>query len=507
MQDTIPHLHRLPLNDVAIDGVQNMALNPVGPTVYVHVHQSFLDPLALAMAYWHWVLSAAALVVFAFVMWRWVVISTRRQRPGALHCRRCNYELSGHAVGEGAGACPECGARLDRARAAVVGRSTRRRVMPLVIPAALLVGILGLGIAMALGWQPRVARWPSPRAQRIADALGYAPVKAVVADCSTIYEVDLATGKILRTVVAQGPVFFHEFGVDPTGQRMVVGGERYFSLRCVSVRDGSTIAEFDYSAGTQNSPAMAHIQQPLCGFVPDGSGAYIMANTGANTATQLVRWSFADGSTRPLADFPTYAGTRGGSWVRGAAVIPGSGERVLSWPHFMEAYPTKRYVLMLHAGPGDPLRTADLGESVNASSYVAMAPDGSRAYFVGGAMRELGAVEMSDLGVGGGGPGFVQLPGTITGHSVEVDATGRLVAVGGFGGIAVRDTLERKWAAVLALPSDLYGAHAAFSPGGGYVVAEAQWGSSGAFRHELLIWDISKVREGLEAPAPAEQSK
>ena len=51
------------------------------------------------------------------------------------------------------------------------------------------------------------------------------------------------------------------------------------------------------------------------------------------------------------------------------------------------------------------------------------------------------------------------------------------------------------------MPGDLYGGSAAFSHNARFVASRTQWGSGGAFRHELLIWDLTPLRTKLP-PAP-----
>jgi hypothetical protein len=550
MQDTLQPIHRLPFTDLGHHGVHAIAMNPVAPTVYIHVHQQVVDPLAAALAYWPWVLSPVAAVILAFTAWRTLRILPRRQRPGVPYCRRCNYDLSGATAERGiapretlapapvghpsheehrgaepspqpsrllkaAGqseaeaqaptpSCPECGHPVTP-RSTLRGRSTRRRLVPLLIPVALTLGVVALGVALAAGWRPARVPRPSPSAQSLLDRLGITVPARFLANGSSIVEVDLATGTVLRSVVAAGPQFFFEFGVDPTGQSMIVGGENYSAIRRISTRSGRTLAEIDPGPPQMVQGRTAYAERPLCGFAPDGHGVYLQLPSTPDS-TRVVRWSFDDGSITPIADLRTYAATPRGDWSRLADLIPvapgtgvGTPARILSRPHFMEAYPTRTYKIGVHSGAGPPTLSADLGAGIDPTSQVAFSSDGSRFYLAGGMSSQLVAVDTADLS----SLGTVPFPRTITGENVAIDPLGRLVAAGGFGGLAVRDTAARAWAARLALPTDLYGAGPAFSGDGRYVAASAQWGGGSALvHHELLIWDLADLRARLPTPAP-----
>jgi hypothetical protein len=506
MQAALEPLHRLPLTELWPEGVQDVVANPNGPTVYAMGFERLVDVVALAAMYWGWLIGAAAALVATFLVWRVLVILARPQRRGMPHCRRCNYDLTAHAPGPDGvpKPCPECGRALTGARAVRTGRSTRRRMVPLAIPAGILVALGALAVALGLGWRADVGEWPSRFATRVVERLGITLPQGSIHRCSTIVEVDLANGQILRTVVGAGA--FYGVAVDPTGESILLSQPQAAVAR-VSARTGRELGRMEPpEARGPGAAALPWVQECFCGFSRDGTAAFIMfAADTTPPSTRVVRWSFADGSQATVANVPSYVDPqRGGAWPRQAHVLPGENggpDRILSRADFMEAFPTRTYPVAIHTGPGEPVLKGDLGTQIESSSNGVLSPDGKRMYFVAAGMGGVIAIDMTDLSV----IGTVPAPGAITGHRIAIDPAGRLLAVGGFGGIAVRDTEARVWTTSLAMPHDLYGGEAGFSSDGRYAFARAQWGTgSGQWRHELLVWDIATLRKkGADGPGGA----
>jgi hypothetical protein len=90
----------------------------------------------------------AALLAAGFLGVGLLVVALRGRREGAIpFCRRCGYDLSGHALDEGP-KCPECGSGLADPRAVVVGT---RRVRPRLAFAGAALMLLTLTAGITLG--------------------------------------------------------------------------------------------------------------------------------------------------------------------------------------------------------------------------------------------------------------------------------------------------------------------------------------------------------------------
>src|SRR5262245_2460498 len=136
-------IHDIPLTRMPF--LEAVRFAPDG-RLYVHEMEATLNLWRLAVHYWPELLggvSALMLVVLAVPILR---VLRRPRIVGALHCRRCNYDLTDTPAGK---LCPECG--VDPAkRRPVVGRSTRRRLAwPVGMALVVLLLYSGLHLARA----------------------------------------------------------------------------------------------------------------------------------------------------------------------------------------------------------------------------------------------------------------------------------------------------------------------------------------------------------------------
>lgn len=169
---------------------------------YVSMQVSTIDAWPVAVEYWPEIaagaLSLLLLIVLAAMLWRrW-----RRRRlvaPGEPYCAKCGYRLTGRSDAK---QCPECG--RDLAGGGVMyGRRLRRR--PVVVAAALLVGVCGVYYA-ARGHLPRTGRaanwfdWPSARLHAWATANQRWSMMRHALPMLRIARIDPETGAVVRTV-------------------------------------------------------------------------------------------------------------------------------------------------------------------------------------------------------------------------------------------------------------------------------------------------------------------
>ncbi len=521
----IPILHRLPFTDLASDGVQGIAMNPVAPTVYVHVHQQLVDPLAVALAYWPWVLTPLAALLLAFTLWRTLRIHARPQRRGVPHCRKCNYDLSGAIAktataplslaalseGEGTGEgsqspasptpstssslCPECGKFLTR-RNIRRGRSTRRRLTPLATP---LIAFTALPVALAAGWRPTLPAWPSPTAHSLALNLGITIPKQFLVGCPTIFEVDLATGATVRTVLSHVPQFV-SFAVSPTGDSIIVCAGDTGPFVHYSTASGRELRRLEVRYVPQEHT------YSICGFSRDSSSVYVrVSDSETSPIARVVRWSLVDGSTFE---------------VEQVSVIPighAHGTNYLAWrviPLPGEDDP----MLVLHSHGSWGFSAVSLDESAAAPKAILQTPvssfldaavqgDGSRVFITrSDGLYILDTRNLKEL-VRVSAPPFAPEAAErnlLWGYDVSVDTHGQLVGVRGdaIDEIGMYDSVLSTWVAPLAVPQRFVAAHGVeFSTDGAFSAGVGWTFAASGFRGELLIWNILPLRV---APPPAE---
>lgn len=536
MPDPLAPIHRLTFADLSPSGlggsagggwgggVNGIAMNPAGPTVYVHVQQAFMDPLAVAVACWAWWLTPMGVIVIAYIISRTRAVLSRPQRPGVPHCRGCNYDLSGFPGGalfpgapsederrrEGTLAprqCPECGRSLT-ARSIARGRSAAGRLAPLAVPAAVVLVGAVVAVLLSLGWRPILPAWPSPTAHRLADRLGVVVPNTFLVNCSTIAEADLSTGATLRTVARLTPAI-RFFDVTPTGNAIVMGGGAFPRLIAVSARNGRELQRLDVPppARAGGLTRAARSLFPLCGFTPDGGAVYLMLpDYGPPAATSIVKWSLADGSTTTVASLATYRDAQLLDRPRRALVLPGATPRVLSWAGLAELRETRRQTYELRTASGPPQIAADLGlgyEDVRASGVTA---DGSRLVLLRGRAidslerareYELVTVSLDDLRP----LETLEVPlRSVTAYAAN-DPRVRFIAAANDTGVALCDTAapSRPWRS-LGMPGGISGVSSlAFSSDGRFLVGVVAPENYPAWRFELLVWDIDSLR-GTPAP-------
>lgn len=539
--DAIQPLHRLSFTDLSPEGVQGIAMNPVAPTVYVHVHQQLVDPLAAVIAYWPWVLTPLAVLLLAFILWRTRRILSRPQRKGVPHCRKCNYDLSGRveatttvplslaalSEGEGRGEgsippglptsstpltpsssrCPECGRPLTP-RSIRQGRSTHRRLVPLATPTALLFASVGAIVAVAFGWRPKLPAHPSPTLQRFADSLGLTPPAALTVKASVLLEVDLATGKRLGTVLAHAPPF-EDFELSPSGDTIVVLAAPQGPFVQYSTRSGLERRRLD----VPHVPRTSDRRDTICGFAQDNSAVYLrVSDSQSGPTARIARWSLVDGSVSTAAEVPIDAKndllaslkTRVRYIAHRAFVIPGAKSRIVAMPSIPNYPDGMPFPITINDGPGQPVASASL--AIWPSYGACPHPDGSRLYLAG--QHGLVIVDTTTLGV----IARIAPPearSRMSGFDVGVDAAGSLVMVDSLfpdrdsgGTLELWDTRASTWRTPLRIPKDWQASNAQFSSDAQFVAAIGLNVPRAPAPRELIIWNIAALRAGPTPAAP-----
>jgi len=534
MQDAIQPLHRLAFTDLSPDGVHGIAMNPVAPTVYVHVHQQLVDPLAVALAYWPWVLTPIAALLLLFIAWRTLRILSHPQRKGVPHCRKCNYDLEGvlrssatppsplcFDKGEGRGEgsippafstpptsescsssssssspCPECGRPLTPSTIRQ-GRSTRRRLAPLAIPALALPAIASLATLFATGWRPILLDWPSPKAQWVFDQFGMSPPKPLCAECSTIVEMDLAQAHKVRTVLRCVPPF-QSFALSPSGDAIIAAGIPDHQFMHYDAATGRQRRRLD----VPYVPAESGPDGAICGFSDDGSIAYLrVGDSKSGPTVRVLRWSLVDGFAGVELEIPL-GESRNGQYTNCSAppllIIPGDRDRILALPMPYSYHATGTYAATLYDGDEQPNARLERPPRSRWES-AALTHDGNRLYLA--SQAGVTSVDVTTLSVFGplAAPPSSELFSAF-GSWVSVDHADWFVAVQGCRGHAIemRDTRAATWLTPLHIPSDLLVSRKMqFSSDGAFAAACAFPSSGGgptSRRNELLIWNILPLR-------------
>jgi hypothetical protein len=247
-----------------------------------------------SMLVYHWPEFAAALGVITVTFCAMLLLRVwgRPQLRGALHCRRCNYCLSGSVSAQ----CPECGRPVRRP---VLGQTRRRRA---ILPAMIAATVI---IACAMPWTlgaPRISaandwlHWPI-----LATAMP-SWSERLTPDCARcaaigIVSVDLASGRAKWQLLS-----YNGFprALTPDAQALISHDLVADTLTLVDRRSGrvrSTLhIEGSQTGGYRDSRIVAITSDSKCAYVDQIS-------TGS-AATRLIEWNFATGTSRVALTAP-----------------------------------------------------------------------------------------------------------------------------------------------------------------------------------------------------------
>lgn len=502
-----------PAHDIVFpesDQVGGVMLHPEGQRAFVQLRADAVDLWDLVVYAWPETLGALAAIAALLGAWRIARIFRRRQQPGAPRCRRCNYNLSGHAdrlAGAAAGAapaesaapepvrCPECGIDLSE-RAPVTGRATLRRAAPafilmiLVIGAYLALHAAGATRSSAAGW----VHAPSLRAERMRRDHGLTWMDDFQTTVDVILELDLDSGATLRRVAVRPTSTYFPPDLSPDGSLMTLDGSQD-RIDLVSTDSGRTVASF------RNGGDVGGLHRTVR-FAPAGNELY--AAIIEQDRDRLVRWNWKTGARDTIVDSEAYQWAVFGDLqpvVRHYAMLHRpAGLRILAAPSFMEAYPDIGHYMRLYDEAGAELGHYPIdGPSPTAAPVVT--PDGGRA-FIAGRMQGVHGFDLEE------GRSLAWLdPGAPPGDELAIDPAGRLLAIPIHGGrIRLRDIDRGRWAGELRFDAKLIGLSPRFSPDGRWLAAVcfessrggAAGGGAGAYIHHLIVFDLAEIRDGLD---------
>jgi hypothetical protein len=235
----------------------------------------------------------------------------------------------------------------------------------------------------------------------------------------------------------------------------------------------------------------------VIGFTPDGSGAYLQWCDRDRNVSGVALWPWRNGgeiaSLAQAAGFTRDTGGQASNWPRIFSFRDHNGAagaaRFLSIPNFMEAYPTHKFVVMLHDG-STATRSIDVQPMPNAHQKPVVSADGTTLFLEGYDRANVLGVDLDS----GETIGTVMLPvlGGGTGGLARSKG-GRYLVIGDGRGLLVRDTEAKMWCVRLTLPASLYGPRPSVSPDGRWIAAVCQ-GSNKSFFRRVVVWDLGDHR-------------
>lgn len=492
-------------------GVQSVAFSPDGGTLYVHYHVLTIDAWPLLVAYWPEIFGAALgllTLLAALVFWR---IRRRPQGRGVPHCRRCNYDLSSHVRASGQGRwarfvappgarCPECGVDLGR-RAPRRGRGVLRRSGPVLafwlIAAAAYGSLWAFGVPRQ-GWVGGWFDWSSSGLAAAAQRRQIGWLTRLARPTDRVVAVDPVSGETLRTVTTRRWSTYTGLRIAPDGASLFLIDGPSRVVR-VSIRTGRRIGAF-------NAPGNVTVDvrgDTVIGFSPDGRTAYVQWIDQDHAISGVSAWNLDTGEHGTLVQTAAYrrhdarpTSVWGRQFLpRGAADPP----RFVSWPNFMEAHPTKRFILRLHE-PGAAESEVEPRPMPNVTARPVITPDGRHLFVTLGYGESILGIDL------GTGRSLGQLaPGRFIyfADQLALDATGRLLAVPTSpDSVLIRDIQAKRWIANLHCPAGLFAPDPVVSTGGGWVAAVCQKNlktinavrtATPPYTHEVVLWRLGEA--------------
>ena len=489
------------------DAVASIAFAPDKPSLYVLSHVLSANPWPSLVARWPEILGgivALATVAFLLALLR---LKRRPRIAGKPYCRRCNYDLTHQVIAATnppttsctwptAARCPECGTPLDRANPIRGRRFSLRLAPPLaiwlcfVLPYAALFALRTPRNCAAMSWLDLSSTWAAANADSFAlKWLGLKP-----SDTDQVVEVDLVTGKVIRTVGRRESKTHFTLAISTDGRTLFLQGRDTNALDAVGVATG----RITHSTILPGTPIVDVRGPAVLGFTPDGSAAYVQWWNETANKSGVARWNWRTGKLDPsLAEvagfarnpgnYPRLFGLRDHNAINGAP-------RFYSIPNFMQTFPTKKFNIMLHDDSPTP-QSIDVQPIPNPVQHPAVSADGNTLYLAGEYTTSMLGIDLNS------GARIGPLQSTANASHFVTTANGRYVVLSGMREVHVRDTAQKKWHLRATLPPVLYASRASASPDGRWLAAVCQGGGNPSpFFNRVVIWDLADHRL-IEPPA------
>ena len=510
----ISWIHHLPFP--GSDGATSIAFAPDSRSVYINIHTPTVDIWERLVWFWPELFGAALVLLTITCLLLGLRTARRPQRRGHPYCPRCNYEVTAQlapGATPGGPVCPECGCDLRRRRPRP-GRSLPGRLAPLMA-----LWLLATGAYVSL-WLAGVSRlnaatawfsWPMGAASWTQQNALFSALTGTPRQGDLITQVDLATGKTMRTVLRRTARNFTRLAISPDGDSLFIQAAHRADLARISARTGRTLATVALPGRLAYGPDI----DSVIGFSPDGRTAYIQWFDDNKAEGGVTAWNYDTGESRILARTPGYRQVvRGREISYGRLFLPwpgGTSPRFISWPNYLEAFNTQTFVIRFHESPAAPPRELQPSPVPSAMATPALTPDGKAMFIHGGQGQTLLRVDLET----GASPERLPL-GLGGGNGVDLSKDGSLLACQADGAILVRDIAAELWVARLEHPASVYSPMPRISPDGRWVVAVCQKSLSptgaairpgrlaSAFTHDIVVWDLGPATGsgGTRPPDP-----
>jgi len=501
--------------------LRSAVFSPDGSSLYAHVAVPAIDVWQVSVSFWPEILAGVLALLTLFVLWRWRAIVARKRVRGKSYCRACNYEVGdapsnvASTVSDAAAPqdsapptaspsirkCPECGSPL-LPHMILPGRSTLRRLR----------WVLAIWLLAAAGYAtlfivkvPRegeVSQWTSLCSKDLAD---WATLKKIawliprIKRCDRVIELDPATGAIRRVVTTLPSQTWVNISISPDGQLLFLDGGQFQSIACVSITSGRVRRV----ARLPGEPVTMQKDPAVIGFSPEGATAYIQWHNREQGMSGVSAWNTATGKLTEALRVPAYEDDRTArtTWPRHFQVrFDHRGSPIfLSYPDFMEAYPSGKFIVRLHESDLAP-REFSLTPSPESITDPAWRFDEQQLIAVSKYGRALAGWSLAD-GTHLGDEIFNHQQGG--GGRIAHDASVRFLATGFSKVISVRDAVATRWLARLQCPPSGYGAQIIMTPDASWCAAVFQvnagkGGAGGGVSFELVTWHLDAARRARE---------
>lgn len=279
---------------IKVDGrITSAAFSPDGSSLYILAPDHAINVWEILVFYWPEIGAVVALfvAVFALLVLRRVLRTPRL--PNEPHCRRCNYCLKSAESQR----CPECGANANRP---VIGRTARRRLVPVSVLLTLAFIAYAVPWITALGRKGPAAEWLhwwSFKGKDTAIKIGI-DLSSWQRPVDHIRAIDVITGTWRRSLTTpfgnlNGDA---EMAVTPDGRELLlpIWGKQ---MALMDVTTGN-IRKTLNPPSSPRSPFSGWRQ--IIGFDESGSVAYLVFLDTDKHDTKLVEWRLDSGESSVL---------------------------------------------------------------------------------------------------------------------------------------------------------------------------------------------------------------
>jgi len=482
--------------------IGSAAFSADGETIFVHLTDQAINIWEILVYYGPELLgalTALTTLVCLFALWR---IIRRKRLVGEPHCRKCNYCLHGCESER----CPECGWVIRRP---VIGRPMWRRIFPWTAPLALVVVVYGALWALRLprsSWVNNCVNWWSHDLLLWADEKNIAPLTQWSRSVDRIVEVDVATGKTLRTLItrpAYMPPLMFPLRVTPDGSGLLITLREADRLALVSTRSGRVVRALSSAAAPP--PGLSRWRQ-VAGFDEAGQTAHVVLLDEATRKTKLMAWNLPSGNSTILfeSDAEVHAGQHKRPMIMARRYyrIPGSApSRFLEMPNGYGVGSEPATFRVVVPTAADPVAT-ELATTFEGHSQPYFSADGRRVHLH---TRDRPSLAEFDLFTGDV-LSTVQPPAWHNHYFIGCsdERNHRYILEGIHHSLArpwpthtrvflLRDTASSRWIGRYVMPDNWICLQLCASPDGRWFAAHGFRGGnkiSGQYEQELLIYDL-----------------